>query len=290
MLSENNTGVLKIPGDGICNKMYLLSKESQKLLALSIILSIFALRNIKVIMDAKRILKFLRQLMANNNRPWFQAHRQEYEAIRADFEQGIEQALRRIVTFDDSIAHLTVKDCTYRFYRDTRFSNDKSPYKNHLGAYISAHGKKSLHGGYYIHLEPGHCMVACGNYWLPTNILTSCRNEIMANTEEWLKCVRSPEFLKYFGSPVASSFKAPTDVSSWDLPQGFGLERLKTCPSGFPRDWEYLDYLRQKDYCCWHQVPDNFYQDDAWLDEAERMFRAAKPMMDMMNAVIDDYE
>ena len=241
-------------------------------------------------MDAIRILKFLRQLMANNNRPWFQAHRQEYEAIRADFEQGIEQALRRIVTFDDSIAHLTVKDCTYRFYRDTRFSNDKSPYKNHLGAYISAHGKKSLHGGYYIHLEPGHCMVACGNYWLPTNILTSCRNEIMANTEEWLKCVRSPEFLKYFDSPVASSFKAPTDVSSWDQPQGFGLERLKTCPSGFPRDWEYLDYLRQKDYCCWHQVPDDFYQGNAWLDEAERMFRAAKPMMDMMNAVIDDYE
>ena len=145
--------------------------ESQNLLALSIIFSNFANRK-QAIMDAKRILKFLRQLMANNNRPWFQEHRQEYEAVRADFEQGIEQALRRIMTFDDSIAHLTVKDCTYRFYRDTRFSNDKSPYKNHLGAYISAHGKKSLHGGYYIHLEPGHCMVACGNYWLPTNILT----------------------------------------------------------------------------------------------------------------------
>ena len=112
----------------------------------------------------------------------------------------------------------------------------------------------------------------------------------MANTEEWLRCVQSPEFLKYFGSPTASSFPSPTDVSSWDQPQGFGLERLKTCPSGFPRDWEHIDYLRQKDYCCWHQVPDDFYQGDAWLDEAERMFLAAKPMMDMMNAVIDDYE
>ena len=241
-------------------------------------------------MDAKRILEFLRQLMANNERSWFQEHKKEYEAVRADFEKGVQQALERIVTFDASIAHLTVKDCTYRFYRDTRFSNDKSPYKNHLGAYISAHGKKALHGGYYLHLEPGHCMVACGNYWLPTNILTSCRNEIMANTEEWLKCVQSPEFLKYYGSPVDSSFKTPTDVSSWDQPQGFGLEKLKTCPSGFPRDWEHIDYLRQKDYCCWHQVADDFYQGDAWLDEAERMFRAAKPMMDMMNAVIDDYE
>ena len=167
-------------------------------------------------MDAKRILKYLRQLAKNNNRTWFQEHKQEYDAIRADFEQGVEQAIRRIISFDPSVIHLTVKDCTYRFYRDTRFSNDKSPYKNHLGAYIAAHGKKALHGGYYLHLEPGHCMVACGNYWLPTNILTSCRNEIMGNTEQWLRCVQNPEFLKYFGNPEPTSFKNPTDVSSWD--------------------------------------------------------------------------
>ena len=186
-------------------------------------------------MDAKRILKYLRQLAKNNNRTWFLEHKPEYDAIRTDFEQGVEQAIRRIVTFDPSIIRLTVKDCTYRFYRDTRFSNDKSPYKNHLGAYIAAHGKKALHGGYYLHLEPGHCMVACGNYWLPTNILTACRNEIMSNTDQWLRCVESPEFLKYFGNPSPTSFPSPTDVSSWDQPQGFGLERLKTCPSGFPR-------------------------------------------------------
>ena len=44
-------------------------------------------------MDAKRILKFLSQLMANNNRPWFQEHKKEYDAVRADFEQGIAQAI-----------------------------------------------------------------------------------------------------------------------------------------------------------------------------------------------------
>jgi uncharacterized protein (TIGR02453 family) len=127
--------------------------------------------------------------------------------------------------------------------------------------------------------------VACGNYWLPTNILTSCRNEIMGNTDEWLRCVENPEFQKYFGR-----VDAPADMATWDQPQGFGLERLKTCPSGFPRDWEHVDYLRQKDYCCWHRVDDTFFQGDSWLDEIEPMFRAAKPMMDMMNSVIDDYE
>ena len=124
-------------------------------------------------MDTQRILQFLKDVAANNNRPWFQEHKDEYDAVRQDFEAGVAQLIGRIADFDNSVAHLSVKDCTYRFYRDTRFSPDKSPYKRHLGAYISAKGKKSLHGGYYIHLEPGGCLMACGSYWLPTNILTS---------------------------------------------------------------------------------------------------------------------
>ena len=79
-------------------------------------------------MDAKRILNYLKQLMANNNREWYWANKAEYDAIRADFEEGVKLAIG-----NPSVAHLSVKDCTYRFNRDTRFSNDKSPYKNHLG-------------------------------------------------------------------------------------------------------------------------------------------------------------
>ena len=239
-------------------------------------------------MNQKRILKFLSQVMANNNRAWFQEHKSEYTAARADFERGVEQALERIATFDPETAHVQVKDCTYRFYRDTRFSADKSPYKNHFGAYINAKGKKALRGGYYIHLEPGHCLLAVGNYWLPTNILTSCRNEMMGNTEEWLRCVESEEFKKYYGGNAQENAGEAAD--SWDQPQGFGLAKLKTCPSGFPKDWPHVAYLRLKDYCCWHAVDDHFFEGDTWLDEMERMFRAAKPMMDFMNAVIDDYE
>ncbi len=238
-------------------------------------------------MNQKRILKFLRQVMAHNNREWFQEHKPEYEAVKAEYERGVQQALERIVTFDPEIVHVQVKDCTYRFYRDTRFSADKSPYKNHFGAYINAKGKKALRGGYYLHMEPGHCLLATGNYWLPTNILTACRNEMMGNTEEWLKRVESKEFLKYYGSDDSQT---ANDADSWNQPQGFGLTKLKTCPAGFPRDWEHGRYLRLKDYCCWHAVSDTFFEGDDWLDEMERMFRAAKPMMDFMNAVIDDYE
>ncbi len=232
-------------------------------------------------MNTDRIFGFLRDIMANNNRQWFQEHKDEYMEARADFERGVEQAIARISAFDPSVSHITVKDATYRFYRDTRFSNDKSPYKNHFGAYIAAHGKKALHGGYYIHLEPGHCLLACGNYWLPTNILNACRNEIMGNISEWLRCVGSEEFVRYFGAP---------ETAGWDDRQGFGLARLKTCPSGFPRDYEHLSYLRMKDFCCWHGVGEDFFSGDAWLDEMEKVFKAGKPMQDFINSVIDDYE
>ena len=229
-------------------------------------------------MNQKMIIGFLRRVMANNNRPWFQEHKREYEAARAEFEQAMGMAIARIVTFDDEVRHVTVKESTYRFYRDTRFSPDKSPYKNHFGCYINAKGKKALRGGYYIHIEPGNCLLAVGNYWLPMNVLTACRNEIMANTEEWLRCVESPEFKHYFLSDPNGSnpFYGETQGNG---SSGFGLERLKTCPAGFPKDWEHVEWLRLKDYCAWHDVSEDFFEGDGWLDEMERVFRAAKPMI-----------
>lgn len=232
-------------------------------------------------MHTKRIIDFLKDVGRNNNRPWFLEHKDEYQAVKSDFEEGVAIAIARITEFDPSVKHITVKDAIYRFYRDTRFSKDKSPYKTHFGAYIAAHGKKALHGGYYIHIEPGHCLLAVGNYYLPTNILTSCRNEIMANTDQWLAAVRSERFLQLFGEPGSGT---------WDSPRGFGLEHLKTAPSGFPRNYEHIAYLRMKDYCCLKAVPDNFFDGTKWLDEMAEIFITAKPMMDFINSVIDDYE
>ena len=237
-------------------------------------------------MQSKRILHFLQEIASNNNRPWFQEHKLEYDVIRKDFEEGIGKAILRFSQFDSSISHLAVKDTVYRFYRDTRFSPDKSPYKRHLGAYISARGKKSLHGGYYVHLEPGKCLLACGTYWLPTNILTSCRNEIMGNIDNWRAIVEDKKFVNFFSKPGVGVWVEESNVSQ----KGFGISMLKTAPSGFPRDYEFIDYLRMKDYCCWKCVPDTFFEGDRWLDEASKVFQVAKPMMDFINNVVDDYE
>lgn len=76
-------------------------------------------------MDAKRIISFLTRVAQNNNRPWFQEHKAEFEACKTDFEAGITQLIATLATMDPEVAHLTVRDCCYRFYRDTRFSADK---------------------------------------------------------------------------------------------------------------------------------------------------------------------
>ena len=182
-------------------------------------------------MDIKRIVNFLKAVAANNNREWFQEHKAEYLACKAIFEKGVAEAIAAYSSFDDEIAHVQVKDCVYRFYRDVRFSADKAPYKRHFGAYICSHGKKSLRGGYYIHIEPGHCLLAIGSYYLPTNILTSCRNEIMGNIEEWRAAVENGRFIQQFGYPN-DGFWEGDQVSD----KGVGLNALMTCPKVFTKD------------------------------------------------------
>lgn len=221
-------------------------------------------------MQIDGILDFLKQIASHNNREWFAAHRGEYEAARTAFEDMVQQVINRIASFDESVRHVQVKDCTYRFYRDTRFSDDKSPYKRHLGAYVNAHGKKSYHSGYYFHLEPGACMLAGGSYCLPPDILRAVRQSVMDEIDEFRSIVEADEFRRHF--PV------------------IGEQRVKTVPKGFPKDFPWLDYLRPKDYsvaCC---VPDDFFRADGWLDEAERVFRLMKPFNDFVNYTIDEME
>ncbi len=236
-------------------------------------------------MEKNIMLKFLEQLAASNNREWFNEHKDQYQAARAEFDRIIDRTIEVIGTFDPTVSHLKAKDCVFRIYRDTRFSKDKSPYKNHFGAYISSHGRQALHGGYYIHVQPGRCLIGAGVYWLPTNILTSVRNEIMGNIDEWLKCVENGEFVKNFGYANDSEW-----TEEHTAPKGFGMQHLKKAPKDFPADYEHVRYLKMKDYCVWQVVADDFYNSADWTKKMVKLLKVAKPMMDFTNSVIDDYE
>lgn len=221
-------------------------------------------------MYSEIILDFLRQVVSNNNRPWFIEHRDEYQCAKEQFEQMSENLIARIALFDPSIAHLKPSDCVYRFYRDIRFSDDKSPYKNHMGCYIAAHGRKAYHGGYYLHLEPENCMIAGGAWCLTPLMLRAVRQDILNDIQTYKSIVDNAAFKSYF--PV------------------IGMERVKTVPKGFEKDNPYIDYIRPKDFSCAYSVPESFFASSDWLDKTEKVCRTLKPFLDFVNSTIDDYE
>lgn len=216
------------------------------------------------------IFQFLKDLAANNNREWFNEHKDAYETARTEFENFLSVVIARISMFDESICGIQPKDCTYRIYRDTRFSSDKTPYKTHFGGYINAKGKKSYHCGYYIHIEPDSCILAGGSLCLPPNILRALRQSIYDNIDEYRSIVEDPAFKRFF--PI------------------IGEDWLKTAPKGFPKDFKYIDYLKPREFVCSYNVPDAFFLAPEALDKIEETFRQFKRFADFINYTIDDFE
>lgn len=221
-------------------------------------------------MNIPVILHFLKEVSANNNREWFNAHKDLYEEARHEFENLLSAVIARISLFDESIRGVQAKDCTYRIYRDTRFSQDKTPYKTHMGGYINAHGKKSDHCGYYVHLEPDNCLLAGGSYCLPPKTLKAVRQAIYDNIDEFRGIVESPAFKQYF----------PT----------IGEDFLKTAPKGFPKDFEYIHYLKCKEYTCYCHQPESFFTEPDSPERIAEIFKEMKPFADFLNYTIDDFE
>ena len=216
------------------------------------------------------IFEYLKAIGAHNNREWFWAHRAAFDEAMEHFVKLTEALIAEVAKFDPRVAGIEVKNCLYRFARDTRFSPDKSPYKRHFGAYINPKGKKSMHGGYYLHLEPGGSLLAGGEIFLEPQVLRAIRQKVVDFPKEYLSIVENDEFKKYF-------------------PQ-IGMSRLKTFPTGFPRDFAYPELIRPKDFSVSLNLPDEFFFRKEWMNETVHIFKVMMPFLDFANEVIDDYE
>jgi uncharacterized protein (TIGR02453 family) len=144
-------------------------------------------------------VSFLKELKKNNNKPWFDNHRDKYLSAKTDFENFIEKVLAVTAVFDADIKELTAKNCTFRINRDIRFSKDKTPYKINMGASLNRGGKKSIFAGYYFHLEPGGKSFAGGGLWMPMPPeLKKLRQEIDYCYPEFTKIITSAAFTKQY--------------------------------------------------------------------------------------------
>ena len=170
------------------------------------------------------LFRFLARLKRNNNRDWFLAHKDEYEAC------AHQPALRFITDFAVPLYKITPylvadprtsRGSLFRIYRDTRFSTDKKPYKTHIAMRFSHRGKDVHSPGFYLHLEPGGCFAASGLWHPEPQTLLRVRNAIVARSEEW----RPVRKLLY-----------------WD-----DAGKLSRPPRGFPCDHEFVDDLKLRD-------------------------------------------
>ena len=216
------------------------------------------------------LLSFLRELYENNNKEWFESHKKHYLEVKSFTETLTQSLLNGISEFDPTACYLTPKDCTYRIYRDTRFSSDKTPYKTHIGIFINPPlGKKSLRMGYYLHLEPSNLSIGVGNIGLPTPILASIRESIRDNLEEFLSIIENPGFKKLF--PRISE------------------NLIKTAPKGFSKDWKYIDLVRPRDFYVSHKLKEKEATAENFIAKSIKIFKIGKPFADFINYTVDDF-
>ena len=215
------------------------------------------------------IFDFLNRLSRNNNREWIAEHKEEYQAFKTLRDETAQRFINVVATVDSSVAGFPIEKCVYRLMRDTRFSEDKTPYKTHVGIFVCPpFGKKSLLSGYYLHLEPKASIICGGNYSLPTKHLTAIRNDIRDNIEEYISIVESPEFKKFF----------PKVGSDW----------LKTAPKGFSREWEYIDYVRPREFGVTMSLADSFFDNPDFPERLIPMLRQIKRLNDFVNFTLTE--
>ena len=211
------------------------------------------------IMLTKETLSFLKNLDKNNNREWFQIHKSEFESAKANLAALTGYLIGKISRFDPDVAGLLPDACVFRIYRDIRFSKNKDPYKNNMGAYIAPGGRKSMAPGYYLHIQPGNSFVAGGAYHPGAPELLKVRNAIVNKTDEFLKIVNGKKYREVFGEMHG--------------------ERLKTAPKGFPADHKAVEYLKLKDFIAYHELfDDKFLVSREFPDYVVNTFKQMYPL------------
>jgi uncharacterized protein (TIGR02453 family) len=212
-------------------------------------------------------LKFLKELKKNNNKEWFDANRDKYETSREQIKETVALLIEAISKFDKGIVGLEVKDCMFRINRDVRFSKIKVPYKTNMGFWIGPGGKKSPLAGFYVHIEPGNCFIAGGNWMPETEHLKKIRQEIDYNGAEFRKIIWNKKFKAIFP----------------ELDQD---QKAVMAPKGYAKDHEDLEFIKLKSFIFTKQVSDAEIQDPKIFKAIVKDFEVMFPFIAFLRRAI----
>lgn len=213
------------------------------------------------------ILDFLRELRKNNNREWFENNKENYLRAKMNFDNIVVELIQLVKSIDPETGLLEPKDCTFRIYRDVRFSKDKSPYKTNFGAYINRGGKNSGFAGYYFHIEPGSVFLSGGIYMPEAPVLKAIRDAIFDAPEVFKAILENPSFKKYF--------------------KGLSGEKLKTVPRAYPRDHPDAELLKFKNYYVDRPLRESILYTPGIFTEIRNTFKELKKLNDFLNRAIE---
>jgi uncharacterized protein (TIGR02453 family) len=212
----------------------------------------------------KESINFLKILSKNNNRDWFNKHKENYLEAR-DNMIAFADALLAEMNKHDKIETASGKKSLFRIYRDVRFSKNKTPYNMHWSGSFKRATKK-LRGGYYFHIKPGNSFLA-GGFWSPEpNDMKRIRQDIELNYKDWKKLLANKMVAKTFGKLVG--------------------DRVTSAPRGYAKDHPAIDLLRHKQFLLKHEFTDKEVCSPGFIFKANDVFKKMRPFFNFMSEVL----
>jgi uncharacterized protein (TIGR02453 family) len=212
-----------------------------------------------------KTISFLRALKRHNDRAWFAEHRDAYERdVRAPMVALVERLAVDLQRIAPELA-ASPKASLFRIYRDTRFTEDKSPFKTQVGASFPHRDLPRHQGaGLYMEIGPGGTMIAGGIYMPQAPELRALRLYLAENYTRFRTLTASPAFVRDVG-PVS----------------GDSLSRV---PRGFPSDHPAAEYLKQKQFLFGRSYPAAFATGPGFYRHLLGMFERMAPVVRFLNA------
>ena len=218
-------------------------------------------------MLSNHTLEFFRELRENNHKAWFDINRTRYEKVKKDYHRLIEEILMKMQSFDKSLSHLQVKDCTFRINRDIRFSKDKTPYKTHLSIIMSPFGKRMENAAYYVHLDEHTGSFAGGGIYMPgSEVLKKIRAEISGFYEDLEDIINSKDFAKTF--------------HCLDSDENVILSRP---PKGYYAEHPAIGLLKYKSFTATKPLDKKLLTDPKGVEIVTEILKKIKPLNDFIN-------
>jgi len=211
----------------------------------------------------KSMLTFLSDLEQNNNREWFKANKKRYEAeLKEPALAFIREFSRHLPTVSPHIEAVAKAQggSLFRIYRDTRFSNDKTPYKTHLSMnFRHERTSKDVHApGFYFHIEPGGVFIGAGMWGPDIDMLKRMRDAIVADHTGF------------------SAMWEETQSMGWSW---FGDNVLKRGPKGYDPEHPAIEFLKRKSFAATRSLEPDTIFDDGFARHLADVYAEASPLM-----------